>query len=255
MKQVKFRSVLLLLLIVLLGLGLALFCLRYTFRGEAWASFSANGHAYTDGVVRTGQVLDRNGTVLYDGPSGVYHEDSALRQATLHAVGDQLGNISTSALEAFQSRLIGFDPLTGTLSGGHKVYLTIDADLSRTAWEALDGRKGVAAVYNYQTGDILCMVSNPSFDPADPPEISDDDSDYEGVYLNRLLSGLYTPAPCSRWSPPLRRWSSCPAWRNAPSPATAALPSGIRSSPAPTPTGRWISPTHLPAPATGCMPS
>ena len=82
MKQVKFRSVLLLLLIVLLGLGLALFCLRYTFRGEAWASFSANGHAYTDGVVRTGQVLDRNGTVLYDGPSGVYHEDSALRQAT-----------------------------------------------------------------------------------------------------------------------------------------------------------------------------
>ena len=79
MKQVKFRSVLLLLLIVLLGLGLALFCLRYTFRGEAWASFSANGHAYTDGVVRTGQVLDRNGTVLYDGPSGVYHEDSALR--------------------------------------------------------------------------------------------------------------------------------------------------------------------------------
>ena len=182
-----------LLLIVLLGLGLALFCLRYTFRGEVWASFSANGHAYTDGVVRTGQVLDRNGTVLYDGPSGVYHEDSALRQATLHAVGDQLGNISTSALEAFQSRLIGFDPLTGTLSGGHKVYLTIDADLSRTAWEALDGRKGVAAVYNYQTGDILCMVSNPSFDPADPPEISDDDSNYEGVYLNRLLSGLYTP--------------------------------------------------------------
>lgn len=255
MKQVKFRSVLLLLLIVLLGLGLALFCLRYTFRGEAWASFSANGHAYTDGVVRTGQVLDRNGTVLYDGPSGVYHEDSALRQATLHAVGDQLGNISTSALEAFQSRLIGFDPLTGTLSGGHKVYLTIDADLSRTAWEALDGRKGVAAVYNYQTGDILCMVSNPSFDPADPPEISDDDSDYEGVYLNRLLSGLYTPAPCSRWSPPLRRWSSCPAWRSAPSPATAASPSGIRSSPVPMPTGRWISPTHLPAPATGCMPS
>ena len=125
MKQVKFRSVLLLLLIVLLGLGLALFCLRYTFRGEAWASFSANGHAYTDGVVRTGQVLDRNGTVLYDGPSGVYHEDSALRQATLHAVGDQLGNISTSALEAFQSRLIGFDPLTGTLSGGQRQALTL----------------------------------------------------------------------------------------------------------------------------------
>jgi hypothetical protein len=105
MKQVKFRSVLLLLLIVLLGLGLALFCLRYTFRGEAWAAFSANGHAYTDGVVRTGQVLDRNGTVLYDGPSGVYHEDSALRQAIrlLPTPAAELRDIDTrSDLEALR---------------------------------------------------------------------------------------------------------------------------------------------------------
>ena len=94
MKQVKLRSMLVLALIAVLGAGVVLFCVRYVVRGGQWAAFSANGHAYTDGVVRTGQVLDRNGTVLYDGPSGVYHEDSALRQATLHAVGDQLGNIS-----------------------------------------------------------------------------------------------------------------------------------------------------------------
>ena len=64
MKQVKFRSVLLLLLIVLLGLGLALFCLRYTFRGEAWASFSANSHLYTNGRIATGTITDRNGLLL-----------------------------------------------------------------------------------------------------------------------------------------------------------------------------------------------
>jgi peptidoglycan glycosyltransferase len=37
------------------------------------------------------------------------------------------------------------------------------------------------------------MVSSPTYDPVDPPEISDDDSSYEGVYINRFLSSTYTP--------------------------------------------------------------
>lgn len=65
---------------------------------------------------------------------------------------------------------MGFDPLTGTSAGGHKVYLAIDAELNAAALEALNGRKGAVAVYNYRTGDVLCMVSSPTFDPADPPE-------------------------------------------------------------------------------------
>jgi len=49
------------------------------------------------------------------------------------------------------------------------------------------------AVYNYRTGDVLCMVSSPTFDPADPPEIRDGDSRYDGVYLNRVLSSTFAP--------------------------------------------------------------
>ena len=37
------------------------------------------------------------------------------------------------------------------------------------------------------------MVSNPSFDPADPPDIQEGDERYEGVYLNRFLSGTFVP--------------------------------------------------------------
>ena len=37
------------------------------------------------------------------------------------------------------------------------------------------------------------MVSTPTFDPENPPEIQDGDSRYEGVYLNRFLSATYTP--------------------------------------------------------------
>ena len=37
------------------------------------------------------------------------------------------------------------------------------------------------------------MVSTPTYDPQDPPEIADDDPQYEGVYVNRLLSATFVP--------------------------------------------------------------
>lgn len=193
MKQVRQRTFLIALLVILLLTGTVVFCIQYAVEGRHWAEFSANDHAYTEGRLSSGQILDRSGVLLYDAVSGQYAEDSELRMATLHAVGDPDDNISTAAKAALASHLIGYNFLTGTTTGGHRLYLTIDAELNRTAYEALDGRKGTVAVYNYETGDILCMVSSPTFDPADPPEILDSDSRYEGVYLNRFLSTAYPP--------------------------------------------------------------
>ena len=193
MKQVKLRSMLVLALIAVLGAGVVLFCVRYVVRGGQWAAFSANDHAYQEGRLALGQVLDRNGVLLYDGASGNWAEDGVIRRATLHVVGDRDDNISTSAKAAMRQCLVGFDPLTGTSAGGHKVYLTIDAELNAAALEALNGRKGAVAVYNYRTGDVLCMVSSPTFDPAEPPEIRDGDGRYDGVYLNRVLSSTFAP--------------------------------------------------------------
>ena len=155
MKQVKLRSMLLAALVAVLAAGILLFCVRYVVRGGQWAAFPANDHAYQEGRLALGQVLDRNGLVLYDGASGTWAEDGSIRRATLHAVGDRDDNISTSAKAALRQRLVGFDPLTGTSAGGHKVYLTIDAELNAAALEALNGRKGAVAVYNYRTGDVL----------------------------------------------------------------------------------------------------
>ena len=74
MKQVKLRSMLVLALIAVLGAGVVLFCVRYVVRGGQWAAFSANDHAYRDGRLALGQVLDRNGVLLYDGASGSWAE-------------------------------------------------------------------------------------------------------------------------------------------------------------------------------------
>ncbi|NLB18123.1 MAG: penicillin-binding protein, partial [Syntrophomonadaceae bacterium] len=61
------------------------------------------------------------------------------------------------------------------------------------AYTALKGRKGTVGVYNYRTGEILCMVSSPSFDPHNPAVVDKNPERYEGVYINRFLSAAYTP--------------------------------------------------------------
>ena len=61
------------------------------------------------------------------------------------------------------------------------------------AYEALGGQNGTVGIYNYKTGEILCMVSTPTFDPADPPNIAADDPAWDGVYVNRLLSANSIP--------------------------------------------------------------
>lgn len=83
-------------------------------------------------------------------------------------MGDRWDNIATSAKAAFDGHLVGFNVLTGTTTGGSHLYLTIDSELNRQAWDLLDGRKGAVGIYNYKTGEVLCMVSTPTFDPGRP---------------------------------------------------------------------------------------
>lgn len=65
--------------------------------------------------------------------------------------------------------------------------------MQRTALAALDGRKGTVGVYNYKTGEILCAVSSPTYDPDDVPDVEGNPETYEGVYVNRFLHATYTP--------------------------------------------------------------
>ena len=71
--------------------------------------------------------------------------------------------------------------------------LTVDAELNKTALAALNGHRGVVAVYDYTNGDVKCLVSSPTYDPKDPPADVNENSAYEGVYLNRFFSGVYPP--------------------------------------------------------------
>ncbi|MBR2481432.1 MAG: penicillin-binding protein [Oscillospiraceae bacterium] len=193
MKQLGYRAIMVLCFIALLAGGTALFCARYLGDGSDWAASRVNSGVYEDGKLRRGTIYDRDGDVLFDAVGGSYADSGAVRKATLHLIGDRAGNISASATKLMADRLVGFNPIMGTAMGGHDIFLTVEASLNAAAYQALDGRKGAVAIYNYKTGELLCSVSTPTFDPEKPPKEIEGNSKYEGVYLNRVFVGLYAP--------------------------------------------------------------
>lgn len=48
---------------------------------------------------------------------------------------------------------------------GYNMTLTIDFDIQKAAWEAIEGRAGSVVVMDPRDGAVLAMVSSPSFDP------------------------------------------------------------------------------------------
>ena len=98
-------------------------------------------------------------------------------------------------MNAFADKLTGYSLLNGAFGAerGSDLYLTIDARYNYEAYEALNGHAGTVAVYNYKTGEILCMVSAPSYDPLNVPGDIETSDRWEGAYLNRFLSSAFTP--------------------------------------------------------------
>ena len=83
---------------------------------------------------------------------------------------------------------------------GEKIYLTLDSRLQKAAYEALEGRRGAVVAISVNKGNILAMVSSPSYDPnLFVNGISS--SDYKELanapdrpLYNRAVRGLYPPA-------------------------------------------------------------
>ncbi len=193
MRKQEKRAVICLLIAFVLFLGVVIFGARFVRDGGKWASFYGNSQIYTDGRINRGTISDRFDEVLLECTrDGFYYNDNyEIRRATVHAVGDPGGNIASGAINVFKSQLIGYDLLNGTYdtsSQGKKIRLTIDANANVTAYESLNGRTGLVGVYNWKTGEVLCMVSTPTFDPAGGTPDSD-----EGYYFNNFLDGQITP--------------------------------------------------------------
>ncbi len=198
MNRIASRSWIVIVLAGFLLVGLLLFLGDYLLHAGQWVQFSGSPHIYVGNELQKGTLVDRSGVVLLEyGAERTYAEKSAIRKATLHWVGDRIGNIQPTLLSEYTLPLCGYNTLDGVYAyGDHSgtMQLTLSAQLQTVAMEAMGDRRGVVAVMNYQTGEILCAVSTPTFDPDNVPDIAGDTTGkYSGVYLNRFVQSAYTP--------------------------------------------------------------
>ena len=132
--------------------------------------------------VERGQIITADGTVIaLSTPTGA---NASLRYARHYPQGPLFAGITgyysqiygrTELEQAMNSYLSGDAPeLAGSTladlvlgrpkKGGH-VITTIDARLQKVASDALGSQPGAVVAIDPRSGDILAMVSNPTFDP------------------------------------------------------------------------------------------
>ena len=201
MNKTTMRGYALIPLIIAFFAGMVYLVFMFFVNGSSWSSNKANTHIYTSGRITTaGAIYDSTGKTLAKTADGerIFNSSRSVRKATLHIVGDPAGVISTGVHNVFKSKLSGYSFINGIYTlkrygGGNDLTLALDADACVTGLNALGGYDGTIGVFNYKTGALLCCVSSPTYDINNPPSDLNDAKKYDGIYLNRLFSGVYTP--------------------------------------------------------------
>jgi peptidoglycan glycosyltransferase len=198
MNRVVGRSAIMLILILALAAGTVFFVGEYFINSGDWVLQEGSPHVYTDYSSVSGLITDRNGILLMDTTDGrVYTENVSLRSSIIHWLGDRQGNIYAPVISHYAAQMTGHNPINGLYvygNDGGKVKLTLSAEAQLAAMNAMGDYKGTIAVYNYRTGEILCAVTTPNFDPDNLPDIAaDTEGKWEGAYVNRFLKSTYIP--------------------------------------------------------------
>lgn len=188
-------------------------------RGPALNSHHLNPRlAVIEREIARGRILDRRGEVLAEEKeSGERFYPAA--GAAAHVVGYVLPQYGSAGVEAKAAGwLLGLEQPTKTVQDlvrqaqrfgsslpkhGYDVQLTLDLRLQKRGHEllaALPGRPaGAIAAINPKTGEVLCLVSRPTFDPAHTADLlrsasaGERDGREGSVFVNRATDGLYPP--------------------------------------------------------------
>ncbi|MDH3747125.1 MAG: penicillin-binding protein 2 [Gammaproteobacteria bacterium] len=112
-----------------------------------------------------------------------------------HVVTDARGRV----IPADTGELLDSLPADAHPTPGSNVYLSIDLDLQLLAQKALEGRRGAIVAIDPWSGEVLAMVSAPSFDPnlfaagMTTSQFAELQDDLNRPLFNRALRGTYPP--------------------------------------------------------------
>ncbi len=119
------------------------------------------------------------------------HGDAGYRHIVTNARGRQVPATTRELAESL--------PSDETAAPGGNLYLSIDLDLQRIATRSLEGRRGAVVAVDPWTGEILALVSAPSFDPnafavgMSSTQFTELRQDPDRPLFNRAVRGTYPP--------------------------------------------------------------
>jgi penicillin-binding protein A len=195
-------------IVKLFGLILLLFALLVFFTSK-WTVFDASAlnanalnhlTAIRQAKIKRGEILAGNGTPLARSvPAGGGTWKRAYPAGSLFAqtVGYWRGAGNDAGLELSYSRQLEgthssvtsvFGPLSGGTQIGDTVHTSLDPQAQVVARRDLAGRIGSVVAIQPQTGAILAMYSNPSYDPANPNAKCADECQFD-----RATQSAYPP--------------------------------------------------------------
>lgn len=158
--------------------------------------------------VLRGKITDRYGITL------AYSEEDSASQKRIypyasrytHVIGYNSRTYGKTGLELkYNSMLLANDAITSisdAISGsqgksaGANLRLTIDNDLTAKAEAMMKGKNGAVVAIVPKTGEVLCLYSNPTFDPNEDALTAQWASlaeSEDSPFLGRAASGLYAP--------------------------------------------------------------
>lgn len=200
MNRLKMRKAAMLTVLSVFVLAVGIFVFSFFKNGESWAFYETNQHIYNNGkMTQPGAITDRDGNILSQTVNGerVYSDNAQIRKATIHIVGDHEGFVSTGVTNSWRDKLVGYSNINGvyTYSGqGNNAQLTVSGEISVAAMNALGNSAGCVGICNYKTGEVLCMVSTPTYDIGNREEYTKAQNGEMGsVFVNRFISSSYTP--------------------------------------------------------------
>ena len=150
--------------------------------------------------VQRGTIYDRNGEALAYSVQGdrFYPHNSAFAHVIGHAtmghsaIEERYNFYLTNVTHEFLQR--AYNIAMGDIIKGDDLVLTVDAQLQNFANNALAQRRGSIVVMQPSTGDILAMVSYPTYNPNTVREDWNDIiANEHSPLLNRATQGLYPP--------------------------------------------------------------
>ncbi len=120
------------------------------------------------------------------------HGDSGYRHVVTNALGRVIPSSDTSDI-------LDSLPADASPAPGSNVYLSIDLDLQIIATKALEGRRGAIVAIEPWSGEVLALVSAPSFDPnlfavgMTTAQFAELQGNPDNPLFNRAVRGNYPP--------------------------------------------------------------